>query len=108
MWRRWRRWRHGRRCRQLAASCGEPALARYLETCSGLAVDRIDNTPLIAVDLELTGREATATASSRGLNRITALDPRWQPPRLSVHRREQERWRSAVIHERGTTSPGHS
>lgn len=57
MWRRWRRWRHGRRCRRLAASCGEPALARYHEACAGLAADRIDNTPLIAVDLELTGRE---------------------------------------------------
>jgi hypothetical protein len=32
-------------------------LARYLEACAGLAVDRIDNTPLIAVDLELTGRD---------------------------------------------------
>jgi DNA polymerase-3 subunit epsilon len=66
MWRRWRRWRHGRRCRRLAASCGEPALARYHEACAGLAVDRIDNTPLIAVDLELTGRD-------RHRHRIVAL-----------------------------------
>jgi DNA polymerase-3 subunit epsilon len=66
MWRRWRRWRHGRRCRRLAASCGEPTLARYLEASAGLAADRIDNTPLIAVDLELTGRD-------RHRHRIVAL-----------------------------------
>ncbi len=57
MWRRWRRRRHGQRCRRLAASCREPLLARYLEACAGLAIERIDNTPLIAVDLELTGRD---------------------------------------------------
>jgi DNA polymerase-3 subunit epsilon len=27
----------------------------YLENCAGLSVDRLDNTPLLAVDLELTG-----------------------------------------------------
>jgi DNA polymerase-3 subunit epsilon len=53
----WRRWRHGRRCRRLAAHCREPLLTRYLEACAGLAIDRIDNTPLIGVDLELTGRD---------------------------------------------------
>jgi DNA polymerase-3 subunit epsilon len=62
----WRRWRHGRRCRRLAAVCREPALARYLAACAALVVDRIDNTPLIAVDLELTGRDA-------GQDRIVAL-----------------------------------
>ena len=49
------RWRHARRCRKLAEGCREPALKRYLEACAGLAIDRIDNTPLIAVDLETTG-----------------------------------------------------
>jgi DNA polymerase-3 subunit epsilon len=56
MWRRWRRSRHARRCRRLSASCREPLLVRYLEACAGLAIDRIDSTPLIGVDLELTGR----------------------------------------------------
>lgn len=53
------RWRHARRCRRLAAACREPLLARYLETCAALAVARIDNTPLIAVDLETTGMDRT-------------------------------------------------
>jgi DNA polymerase-3 subunit epsilon len=49
------RWRHGRRCRKLARTCPEPVLRRYLESCARLAIDHIDDTPLIAVDLELTG-----------------------------------------------------
>lgn len=49
------RWRHGRRCRKLARQCQQPVLREYLETCSGLDIDDIQNTPLIAVDLELTG-----------------------------------------------------
>lgn len=49
------RWRHARRCRRLAAACREPLLARYLEACAALAIDRVDTTPLIAVDLETTG-----------------------------------------------------
>lgn len=49
------RWRHARRCRQLAAACREPILGQYLEACAGLTIDRVDTTPLIAVDLETTG-----------------------------------------------------
>lgn len=51
------RWRHGRRCRRLAGYSTAPALARYLERCASLDIDRIDNTPMISVDLELTGLE---------------------------------------------------
>jgi len=51
------RWRHGRRCRKLADACKVPELAGYLESCASLEIDRIDNTPLISVDLELTGLE---------------------------------------------------
>jgi len=49
------RWRHARRCRRLAQECGQAVLREYLESCSNLHVDHIENTPLIAVDLELTG-----------------------------------------------------
>lgn len=49
------RWRHARRCRRLARDCGKPVLREYLESCSKLRVGHIENTPLIAVDLELTG-----------------------------------------------------
>lgn len=49
------RWRHGRRCLKEAGNCRQPVLADYLRGCAGLDIGRIDSTPLIAVDLELTG-----------------------------------------------------
>lgn len=49
------RWHHGRRCRKLAQVCGVPQLRQYLESCSRLSPGHIANTPLIAVDMELTG-----------------------------------------------------
>lgn len=51
------RWRHGRRCHTLAKDCREPVLGAYLEACGSLDIDHIENTPLISVDLELTGLE---------------------------------------------------
>jgi len=54
------RWRHGRRCRRLARRCQQPVLREYLETCSELDIGDIENTPLIAVDLELTGLDKSA------------------------------------------------
>jgi len=50
-----RRWRYGKRCRRLARACEQPALRAYLEACAALNIDQIENTPMIAVDLELTG-----------------------------------------------------
>jgi DNA polymerase-3 subunit epsilon len=49
------RWRHGRRCRRLARACGQPVLRAYLEACSEQKIGHIVDTPLLAVDLELTG-----------------------------------------------------
>lgn len=60
------RWRHGRRCRRLAGFSAAPVLTRYLENCASLDIDRIDNTPMISVDLELTGLE-------KGHDRIIAI-----------------------------------
>ncbi|MFC1689459.1 exonuclease domain-containing protein [Pseudomonadota bacterium] len=51
------RWKHGRRCQKLARASRVPELGSYLESCASLEFDRIDNTPLISVDLELTGLE---------------------------------------------------
>lgn len=48
-------WRHRRRCARLSRVCKQPVLGRYLQSCARLVIDRLDNTPLIAVDLELTG-----------------------------------------------------
>jgi DNA polymerase-3 subunit epsilon len=49
------RWKHGRRCHRLAKSCPVPVLSEYLDACGDLKVDDISNTPMISVDLELTG-----------------------------------------------------
>ncbi len=51
------RWRHGRRCQKLARASSAPELSDYLDACASLDVGHIDDTPLISVDLELTGLE---------------------------------------------------
>lgn len=55
-----RKWRYRRRCRRLAASCTQPVLTRYLESCACARTSHIRNTPLIAADLELTGLDANS------------------------------------------------
>ena len=53
-----RRWRHKQRCSKLAGQCPQPALKKYLEVCSESEIHHLKNTPLISVDLELTGLDA--------------------------------------------------
>ena len=50
-----RRWRLRRRCRLLAGQCRQTGLDAYIKACPDLDVGQLDNTPLISVDLELTG-----------------------------------------------------
>ncbi len=50
-----RRWRQRRRCWKLSRASENATLAEYLEVCAHLQPDNLANTPLIAVDLELTG-----------------------------------------------------
>ena len=53
------RWRYHRRCQAAAGQCEHPNLAAYIKEYAGLDVDKLSNTPLIAVDLEMTGLDAT-------------------------------------------------
>jgi DNA polymerase-3 subunit epsilon len=53
-----RQWRLRRRCRNLARKCQQASLQSYIEAFGGLNVDTLVNTPLISVDLELTGLDA--------------------------------------------------
>jgi len=53
-----RQWRLQRRCRKLARHSWQDSLTNYIEACSRLDIDTLDNTPLISVDLELTGLDA--------------------------------------------------
>jgi DNA polymerase-3 subunit epsilon len=52
-------WRYRRRCHAAAQQCQHPNVATYMKECAGLGVDRLVDTPLIAVDLEMTGLDAT-------------------------------------------------
>lgn len=51
-------WRLRRKCRQLSRVVKVDLLTAYLEGCARLNPGHIDNTPMIAVDLELTGLDA--------------------------------------------------
>lgn len=52
------RWRYRKRCHQTARHCAGTALADYLSESAALHVDNLGNTPLISVDLEMTGLDA--------------------------------------------------
>jgi DNA polymerase-3 subunit epsilon len=52
-------WRYRRRCLAVAQQCSLSGWPDYLAECAALDVDRLDNTPLIAVDLEMTGLDAS-------------------------------------------------
>lgn len=52
------RWRYRRRCQTLARSCHRPDMSEYITGSVALDVDELANTPLISVDLEMTGLDA--------------------------------------------------
>jgi DNA polymerase-3 subunit epsilon len=52
------RWRYGRRCRSVAKHCELPSVLAYAGECAALNVDKLTNTPIISVDLEMTGMDA--------------------------------------------------
>lgn len=53
------RWRYRRRCHAVAQQCGQSNVVSYVEGCADLDIDKLSNTPLISVDLEMTGLDAT-------------------------------------------------
>lgn len=53
------RWRYRRRCRDISQHCAGSDVAAYTSGCAALNVDKLVNTPLISVDLEMTGLDAT-------------------------------------------------
>ena len=52
------RWRYCRRCRSVAKHCELPVVVACAEACADLNVDTLTNTPIISVDLEMTGMDA--------------------------------------------------
>ena len=53
-----RQWRLRKRCQVLARECRQASLASYIGDCAEQTVDTLANTPLISVDLELTGLDS--------------------------------------------------
>lgn len=51
-------WRYRRRCQALAQSCDRKSVSAYISGSAAIAVDELGNTPLISVDLEMTGLDA--------------------------------------------------
>jgi DNA polymerase-3 subunit epsilon len=51
----YKRWRHRKRCRALALQCTQKPLISYIEQCADLDAGLLIDTPIISVDLELTG-----------------------------------------------------
>ena len=95
-----KRWRLRRRCQALARTCTEESLTSYISECGKLDVDSLFNTPVISVDLELTGLDAK-------LNQIIAIGwtqvdhgrIRFGSNRHIMINAEQSVGHSAAIHE---------
>jgi len=93
-------WRYRRRCHAVVRQCRQKGVAEHVSECSDIHVDRLANTPLIAVDLEMTGLDARN-------NRIIAMGwtfidegrIRFGTNRHLLINSEQSVGHSAAIHE---------
>ena len=95
-----RRWRHRRRCRDLAQQASKKALATYISECADFRLDTIDNTPMISVDLELTGLDAKQNQIiAIGWTRIDHGRVLFSGNRHLLISAEQSVGHSAAIHE---------
>ena len=95
-----RQWRLGKRCQALAGQCRRASLQSYIEKCPGQAVDKLVNTPMISVDLELTGLDAKQNhIIAIGWTKIDHGRIRFGTNRHIVVSTEQSVGHSAAIHE---------
>ena len=84
----------------MARNCTEPSLTNYLEKGAALRPGRLDETPMIAVDLELTGLDASAhQIISVGWTLIDGGRVRLGGNRHILVSVDQSVGSSAVIHE---------
>lgn len=95
-----RRWRLRRRCGVLARGCRQASLASYIEACAEFHVDKLVNTPLISVDLELTGLDAMQNQIiAIGWTQVDQGRIRLGSNRHIMVNAEQSVGHSAAIHE---------
>lgn len=95
-----RQWRLRKRCQLLAGQCRRASLQSYIKECAGQAVDKLVNTPMISVDLELTGLDAKQNQIiAIGWTKIDHGRIRFGTNRHIVVSTEQSVGDSAAIHE---------
>ncbi len=95
-----RYWRLGRRCRALARRCRQESLTRYLTECAEIEVDRLENTPLISVDLELNGLDSRQhRIISIGWTHVDGGQVNFASNRHVLINTDQSVGHSAAIHE---------
>jgi DNA polymerase-3 subunit epsilon len=89
-----------RRCRVLAGRCQQASLASYIQECANLNIDTHANTPLISVDLELTGLDARQNQIiAIGWTKIDGGRIRFGSNRHILVNTSQSVGASATIHE---------
>jgi len=93
-------WRLRRRCQVLARQCRQASLESYIDVCAGLHVDTLVNTPLISVDLELTGLDARQNQIiAIGWTQVDQGRIRFKSNRHIMINAQQSVGDSAAIHE---------
>ena len=95
-----RQWRLRKRCQVLVGLCSQASLQSYIEACAGQTVDKLINTPMISVDLELTGLDARHNQIiAIGWTKIDHGKIRFRSNRHIVVNSAQSVGHSAAIHE---------
>lgn len=75
-------------------------LDRYIESCAALTVDTLENTPVIAVDLELTGLDAKKhQIIAIGWTKVDRCRIRFESNRHVIVNADHSVGESALIHE---------
>lgn len=94
------RWRYQRRCSHVARRCRQPILATYIADSAMVDIDRLINTPLISVDLEMTGMDASKNQIiAIGWTHVDNGRVQFASNRHLLIKAEQAVGDSAVIHE---------
>lgn len=93
-------WRLQRRCRQLAGQCRQASLRTYVEACAVMQIESLVDTPIISVDLELTGLDARKNQIiAIGWTLVDDGRIRFGSNRHMMINAEQSVGHSAAIHE---------
>jgi len=95
-----RQWRLRKRCQVLARQCSQASLQSYIDACVEQNIDKLENTPMISVDLELTGLDAKQNQIiAIGWTKIDHGRIRFGTNRHILVNAEQSVGHSAAIHE---------